>query len=384
MQSITFAPIPKWRNIALALIKAPLDESILSESWASINETSYWLSQSSWSLYLIIKFRCLIIPNSQVNVWLPDYFCNESTVQIRSLGIKLSFYPILSDGKPDLPFCNKMLENAQPDVILYVNYFGEPLFSEGLGEIAKETKAWLIEDSAHCLKPEKGIGSFGDFVIYSPHKLLSIPDGALLVIRDNGPSKITQTFLKEFGFDAVYRSLIETSTPLNFMPFNWLFKRLIQKVGLHLLYKPRTINNNEILNIEQLPHPKMSKFSQKFLSVMCDLEKESIHRKEIQKKWDQSLDNLITIKGIELPQKNFFYVPYLAKIASRDGMPAKDIINLFKKSKIPISTWPDLPPEVFQNPENHKNAIEMRHKYVFFPVHSSINAKNLKSVIRGL
>jgi dTDP-4-amino-4,6-dideoxygalactose transaminase len=380
---MTFAPIPKLHNIAIALIKPPLSEKLLSDSWISKNDTSYWLSQSSWSLYLIIKFRCLINPKSQVNVWFPDYFCNESTVQIRSLGINLSFYPVLSDGKPDLLFCNRMLDNAQPDVILYVNYFGEPLFSKGLGEIAKESKAWLIEDSAHCLKPERGIGGFGDFVIYSPHKLLSIPDGALLVIRNNGPSKITQTFLEEFGFDSVYRSLIEMSKSLNLMSFKWTSKRLIQKLGLHRLYNPKAINN-KTLNIEQLPHPRMSKFSQKLLSVLLDLEKESIHRKEIQKKWDESLSDLTTIKGFELAQKNFFYIPYLAKIASRDGMSAKDIIDLFKNSKIPISTWPDLPPEVLQNPDTHKNAIEMRRKYVFFPVHSSINAKNLKLVTGGL
>jgi len=380
---MTFAPIPKWHNIAIALIKPSLSEKLLSDSWTSKNETSYWLSQSSWSLYLIIKFRCLINPKSQINVWFPDYFCNESTVQIRSLGINLSFYPVLSDGKPDLLFCNRMLDNAQPDVILYVNYFGEPLFSKGLGEIAKVSKAWLIEDSAHCLKPERGIGGFGDFVIYSPHKLLSIPDGALLVIRENGPSKITQTFLEEFGFDSVYRSLIEMSKSLNLMSFKWTSKRLIQKLGLHRFYNPKAINN-KTLNIEQLPHPRMSKFSQKLLSVLLDLEKESIHRKEIQKKWDESLDDLITIKGFELTQKKFFYIPYLAKIASRDGMPAKDIIDLFKNSKIPISTWPDLPPEVLQNPDTHKNAIEMRRKYVFVPVHSSINAKNLKLVTGGL
>jgi len=380
---MTFAPIPKWHNIAIALIKPSLSEKLLSDSWTSKNEISYWLSQSSWSLYLIIKFRCLINPKSQINVWFPDYFCNESTVQIRSLGINLSFYPVLSDGKPDLLFCNRMLDNVQPDVILYVNYFGEPLFSKGLGEIAKVSKAWLIEDSAHCLKPERGIGGFGDFVIYSPHKLLSIPDGALLVIRENGPSKITQTFLEEFGFDSVYCSLIEMSKSLNLMSFKWISKRLIQKLGLHRLYNSKAINN-KTLNMEQLPHPKMSKFSQKLLSVMLDLEKESIHRKEIQKKWDESLDDLITIKGFELTQKNFFYIPYLAKIVSRDGMPAKDIIDLFKNSKIPISTWPDLPPEVLQNPDTHKNAIEMRLKYVFFPVHSSINAKNLKLVTGGL
>jgi hypothetical protein len=379
---MTFAPTPKLKHIASAIINPPLSENILNNVWVSENEKCYWLSRSSWSLYLIIKFRILINGSNQVNVWLPDYFCNESTFQIRSLGINLFFYPILSDGKPDLPCCNRMFDRSQPDVILYVNYFGELLFSKGLGVIARKSKAWLIEDSTHCLKPDKEIKSYGDFVIYSPHKLLSIPDGALLVVRDNGPSELTQTLLEDFGFETLYRALTEASKTLNLMPFKWLFKRLVQKTGLHLMYKPK-VNNNEILSIEQLPHPKMSRLSQKLLGEMLDLEKESNHRKNIQKQWAQILNEANVIKVFDLEAK-YNYTPYLAKIASRDHLAAKDIIGLLKNSKIPISTWPDLPPEVFKNPDTHKNAIEMSLSYVFFPVHSSINVKNLKSVARSL
>jgi len=379
---MTFAPIPKWHNIALALVKAPLDESILSSNWASKNEKSYWVSRSSWSLYLIIKFRFIINSNNQVNVWLPDYFCNESTVQIRSLDINLSFYPILSNGKPDLSVCKRMLDNNQPDIILYVNYFGEPLFSKGLGEIAKENKAWLIEDSVHCLRPEKGIRSYGDFIIYSPHKLLSIPDGALLIIRSDGPSEIKQELLDNFGFNALYSSLVKINKPLNLMPLKWLSKRLIQKTGLHLLFNQKVINHNKIQRIKQSPHPKMSKFSQKLLSVMLDLEEESNHRKDIKGFWTESLNNLANIKDLDLHEKNFDYTPYLAKISSSNDLYGKDIMTSLKNSKIPISTWPDLSPEVLQNPDIHKNAIQMSLSYVFFPVHSSINTKNIKSVIR--
>ena len=56
--------------------------------------------------------------------------------------------------------------------------------------------------------PEKGSRSYGDFIIYSPHKLLSVPDGALLVISDRGPSEITQALLEDCDFEFIYRSLI--------------------------------------------------------------------------------------------------------------------------------------------------------------------------------
>jgi hypothetical protein len=381
---MTFAPIPKLRNIIAAILKPSLSDNDLSISWTTKGQQSYWLSRSSWSIYLIIKFRLLFNLNNQVTVWLPDYFCNESTIQIRSLDTNLNFYPVLSDGKPDLLACNRMLVHSKPDVILYVNYFGECLFSQGLSDIAKKNKAWLVEDSAHCLMPEKGIGSYGDFVIYSPHKLLSIPDGALLVVRNNGPSEITQTLLEDFSFNSLYYSLTRDSNPLSLKSFQWLSKRLLQKIGFQLLYNPKVINNNEILKIEQLPHPKMTKFSQKLLSVLLDLEKESDHRKSIQKQWSESLNDVMTIKGLELSQSKHDFTPYLAKIVSREDKSAKAIINFFKDSKIPISTWPDLPPEVLQNPNAHKNAIDMHLSYVFFPIHSSIIPKNLKSVIRNL
>ena len=383
MINLTHAPIPKLSIIAKAIFNKRMPLNLLAKSWLTNNEKGYWFSRSTWSIYIIVKFRLKISGKNNLNLWLPDYFCNEAIVAIRSLNIKLSFYPILSNGKPDLTVCNRMFDSAQPDVILYVNYFGEHLFSKGLSDIAKKSKAWLIEDSVHCLMPEKGSRSYGDFIIYSPHKLLSVPDGALLVISDRGPSEITQALLEDCDFEFIYRSLIERSKSLDLMLFKWLSKRLIQKIGLHRFYNPKAIINNEILNIEQLSHPEMSKFSQKLLSVMVNLEEESNHRKDIQKQWSESLKDNIAVKDLELKMTSD-YTPYLAKIASKGDMKAKNIIDLLKNSKIPISTWPDLAPEVLQNPDVHKNAIEMSFSYVFFPVHSSIKKRNLKSVFRSI
>jgi hypothetical protein len=385
MNNFTYAPIPKWKNIAKAIFKKQTPLSLLANSWLNKHESSYWFSRTSWSIYSIVKFRLSINHSSKVNLWLPDYFCNEATAAIRSLGVKLSFYPILSDGKPNLVVCNKMIDDSLPDVILYVNYFGESCFSKGLSDIALKTNAWLIEDSAHCLKPEKGIGENGDFVIYSPHKLLPIPDGGLLVIRPNGPSKITNDFLDEFAFDSIYNSVINARKPSNLPSFKWLFKRIIQKFGLHFFrkinkFKPVT----HFIDIENLPHPKMSWLARKLLSNFFNLKAEILHRENIQQEWIENLKNTRIFESEDIWLDKIHPTPYMAKIISNDSAGSKKIFDLLQQYNIPASLWPDLPPEVLDNPYTHKIAIEMSELNIFLPVHSSINEKKLVAKIRGM
>jgi hypothetical protein len=380
MSNLTYAPIPEWGHIAKAIKNKQLSNEKLAELWLLNNEKSYWLSLSAWSLYVIVKFRILLNPENQVKVWVPGYFCDESLVAIRSLPIKLYFYPILSNGKPDLTECNKMLGNCNPDIILFVHYFGEGLLSEELYDIAQKNDAWLVEDAVHCLKPTREIGKQGDFVIYSPHKLLAIPDGGLLVIREQGPSNITSNFLEKFNFNEVYNSVIKMRHFSKLFAYKWLVKRLIQKLGFHASHKKIIFNcENKIKDFHQLPHPKMSKLSKKLLSNMTDLDKESENRKNNQKEWN----SILTKNNILGDYLNMFsyhesYVPYNAIYVASDTKMAEFIFNSLQKSKIPISTWPDLPTEVVKDPKMHRVAIEMRATRFFLPIHCSINSANIR------
>ena len=45
----------------------------------------------------------------------------------------------------------------------------------------------MLKDVAHVLRPISGVGKFGDFITYGPHKLLPVPDGAVLKIQPSGP-----------------------------------------------------------------------------------------------------------------------------------------------------------------------------------------------------
>jgi dTDP-4-amino-4,6-dideoxygalactose transaminase len=74
-----------------------------------------------------------------------------------------------------------------------------------LSDLSKEYGAWFVEDCAHCLKAVSGVGEFGDFVLYSPHKLLAIPDGGLLVVRKEGAGRVLDNPADKVVLEEIYQ-----------------------------------------------------------------------------------------------------------------------------------------------------------------------------------
>ena len=77
-------------------------------------------------------------------------------------------------------------------------------------------------------------------------------------------------------------------------------------------------------------------------------------------------------------------MPYLARLVAIDTEVAINIFGLLQKSKIPVSTWPDLPPEVIKDSKMQRVAIEMRSTRFFLPIHCSINSANIKSSLTNI
>src|SRR5208337_4242771 len=138
------------------------------------------LSRSVWSLAAIADGLAKSTGRKPVFA-VPDYMCNLSLWTLRQNRADLVFYPIEPDGlQPDWSACDRL---PAIDAFLLVHYFGKPADAARARSWARSRGAVLIEDAAHVLRPMSGIGEQGDFVIYSPRKLLPIPDGAFLVVR---------------------------------------------------------------------------------------------------------------------------------------------------------------------------------------------------------
>ena len=118
---------------------------------------------------------------------------------------------------------------------------------------------------------------------------------------------------------------------------------------------------------------------------MTDLDQESENRKNNQKEWNSSLvkNNILGV-DINIISCHEKYVPYLAIFIASDTAMAEFFFDLLQKSKIPVSTWPDLPPEVIKDSKMQRVAIEMRATRFFLPIHCSINSANIQSSLTNI
>ncbi|AVV50072.1 lipid II:glycine glycyltransferase FemX [Leptospira santarosai] len=369
------APLPSWRNLFSVLSFKNIDKKSISKIWTTASsDISLWFSKSAWSLLVVAVWKRMHSDRQAITFWLPDYFCNSSLFLLRSWGVKFVFYPIQKNREPDYRVCKELLKSNPIDVFVLVHYFGKPSDSNRAFEFCKGKDVILIEDATHVLKPTKGIGEKGDFVLYSPHKHLPIPDGAILVVRNSGPSNIFWDIQDEDHINRILNTHYEKVGNMKFFSIKWLLKRLLQKLG----FRSRRSFNAEFLNdvsAQIVPHPFFSLFAKKILNgLLPQLNGMAKQKIRIQKVWDEILSNRYKFYT---DRTSGNWIPYLSEYCF-DGMDAvKSMFKILSKDGLPVSTWPDLPPEIRDEPQFHLNAIELRNSRLFLSIHPNLSLREM-------
>jgi dTDP-4-amino-4,6-dideoxygalactose transaminase len=375
---LTHAPLPTMSNLAAALVNPTLSNEELSSPWCRSGDKAFWFARSAWSLLAIAQWRQRLTGHTSINVWLPDFFCNASLVPLRSIGAQLEFYPLTDQMAPDLDACGVMADEKRPDLFVLVHYFGQPTPVDGVTEICIDTGAWLIEDAAHVLRPIPGIGEHGDCVLYSPHKHLPIPDGAALVVREHGPAHLMSQATAMAAFQNVYSFLLNTPGFSHKPAWEWLGKRTLQRLGVRAWWRPITsfLNDVEIINGGQI-HPKMSWLARYLLSGQLDtLNDVARLRRQNRLLWKELLTkyNSITAEIFE-PYGDF--TPYLTIFVFCEEVQAEEAFLRWQRAGLPVTTWPDLPPEVSGQKERHRKAKHMRKSRLYLPLHQTMKPQRI-------
>ena len=391
---ITSAPLPEWKDLVQSFYKRELSQIDLAKPWINEGDISGWLSRSAWSLALIYEWRKKYYNISNCNLWIPDYFCNASLTPLRISGATLIFYPINEEMLPDISRCKELALTFPPDIFILVHYFGKPANSKLIKEFCIINQTWLIEDAAHVLKPIKGIGNLGDFILYSPHKHLPVPDGALLIASKSGISLLGDNLISITGKPETWSSQLQPLKAIGKKiiiggekeSLIWLFKRILQKFNVRPFIKVVTQFSELGVNEDSLSKiigPKQSAISKKILSIQIKY-LNIIERKR--RRNQLLLDELLNIdfpliKSDRSDGKE--WTPYLASY----NIEYQDPQHLYKfftrKLGLPISTWPDLAPEVIKGKSIYNIAWELRHKRIFFPIHQAISFNQLISEVKN-
>ena len=383
----TLAPLPKWVNLFRIFLPVQINDIV--RYWHFENELAGRLSRSAWSLALIAIWRKKCIPETPITIWVPDFFCNASLAPLRELGIKFIFYPLNEKLEPDKLACNNLAVHNPPDIFILVHYFGQPNEHEYAVKLCLDFGAWLVEDAAHVLKPVNSIGKSGDFVLYSPHKHLPIPDGSILVVRQNGPSNLNanedSVFYNTSSWaNQINEILIKKNSTFaqknHHMSLVWLAKRILQKCGItskvtSIQFKEKIVNKSTTV-FSKLEPPSQSIIGKRLLALLAsELDYIAGQRKKNQNIWDNFFisQNLINSQFLVAERsKNDSWSPYFVSYKS-DTDSVEKIFFYWQRMGLPVHTWPDLPPEVEKIKLNQSSAWRLRHSRIYLPVHQSLN-----------
>ena len=390
-----FSPLPKFNDFFSALKKNNVSNNDILKLWSRDGELANWLSRSAWSLLLIFLWRKKIYGDiKKINIWIPDFFCNSSLELLRKSDANLTFYPVDLNMAPDYAALKDMTSTIQPDIFILVHFFGKPFDSARAKQFCSSSGSWLIEDAVHALVPSSSIGKFGDFVIYSPHKLFSIPNGSILNIRKKGPGKI-DFVSKDFMYDKnkwlklLQNFILEKNIKLtntHFFLIKWFLKKILQKLGFKRKISLKYEEVQENVNQQFFINPKISSVSLSILkNNLANIPKISLARLKNNQIWDYFIRDYFKLNqnSLLIDQCDLNYTPYLSVFKFNKKTAPKIFNNLHEKN-LCVSSWPDLPPEVKENKDFHKNAWELRHSHIYLPCHQTINTQSFFNLFKTI
>lgn len=357
----TFAPLPSWAGMAAGLFGAERDSAELAAAWVTGDAAVSWFARSAWALQAIgADWRGRHGGRPPV-VWFPGYFCNQSTEPLRRTGARLVFYPIGDDLEPDWAACRDLADAAAPpDIFVLVHYFGHAADGAAARAFCDTVGACLLEDAAHVLVPEAGIGAFGRYVFYSPHKVLPVHDGALLVdsAPDGGTTPRAEPGAAAPGAGAwlLTRAVLKTAPA-------WLRRHRIR--GL-----PGFDDDPPFAPLPTAPAP--SRVGRRLLSAMAtDIPAIAAARKRNARAWREALATALPAARPLFTPAAEGAAPYRFVLKFPDRNSAHACFATARRAGIPVETWPDLAPEVSADPDRHGAALRFRETLLFWPVHAA-------------
>lgn len=143
----------------------------LLDGWIGLSLHHHWFHNARSAI------RWVVEQQKPSNVWLPAYLCPSIHDALYAVSSDIQFY----DVDHELHITPDLLngEFRKGDAVLTINYFGRPTSSGMRARLANDDDILWIEDCAQTL----GFGSdhYGDVRVYSPRKVLGVPDGGLMI-----------------------------------------------------------------------------------------------------------------------------------------------------------------------------------------------------------
>lgn len=360
---IQAVPLPRWRDLA-ALAGSVPNPMTVAAPWAAPVENPLWFSRSSWAIHAIAA-AWTRRNGRPPSLWVPDYFCNATLGPVRRTQARLSFYPVAPDLEPDWEACRRQALSGPPDIFLLAHYFGRPSDAVAAKVFCQSMGATLVEDAAHVMAPCGGVGLHGAFVLWSPHKLLAVPQGGLLV--RHGDEHLAPS---------------DVSVPPGPAPGlgSWTLKRLIQMSLPDRLLPAATRRGPQRFADDppDMDMPQTPALHPVALKLLAPAVKGLARGAQRRRDTGQALLEVLNRRSGWQPLFDPAAItPYRLVMRCDSPEIAAERFTQYRKQGIPVESWPDMVPAVQAEPRRHAVALSLRATLLCFPVHQGIKAADL-------
>jgi len=301
---------------------------------------------------------------ASITLWVPGYFCNSALISSRRLPVNIKFYRNCASLSPDWDALeNAVKGESNPQILILVHYFGFPNATTEAKRFCESHGIILFEDSAHVLCPNPHVGK-ADIQLFSPHKMLALPDGAILVASQDVINLTRGTQCGSRKRDNL----------------NWITKRMIQK-GLKKIHFPWHLVRSLDREIAPAGVGGGLQYNSYSLRLLTRLERKL--EQVITQRRQNYARILSWLTRVSSPR---IFVPSLVEGVCPYALPLKvesgcaSVVERLRSRGIPASTWPDLPPEVITSPRIHADAISTFNKLMLIPIHQSLSVREVDQI----
>lgn len=358
---ITTAPLPSSVALLRALAFGTPGDEAVTASWRRPGDRAMVMSGSAWSLaWLALGLAARL--GRPPRVLLPDWFCAQSLAPLRLTGAIPVFVPV----DPDT---TQPVWSGEADMVVAVHPFGHPADLSGALALARAQGALLVEDAAHALGPAPGIGETGDAVLYSPHKTLGLPAGAVLVLRGNGVPPLPEG---------------RKVDPPAF-PGRWAARRLLQAL-LPDAARPLLPQGGQAW-FEDDPAPyapppeAASPPLSRRLMAGADLAREAARRRDNAARLRAAAARFGEWQPL-FPEDG--PAPYRLALRCRSADWAARFYDALRAARLPAESWPDLDASVKAHPIGHAGALRLRRTVILLPVHAALDGRRFAHLLEKI
>lgn len=150
----------------------------VAAAWGLTAGMPAWSNASS-------ALAALVAAHDPPVVWLPGHLCTWTLAAVPEA--RRRFFPLGPDLAPDLTALEGRL--APGDMLLAINMFGRSPGPDWRAFLAAHPDVTVIEDCAQAL--DTGAPPWGDWRLYSPRKLMGVPEGGLAIPISAGARAMT-------------------------------------------------------------------------------------------------------------------------------------------------------------------------------------------------